>query len=231
MPRIIKPCQYCNKEFTSQSWKGYERKYCSSSCKQKYMVENNRDKVFGGKLPDKKRMDNCRECGKEFWKRHVDKYFCNPNCYLTWKRKNAESECIICNNKYYKRGHSQKHILKLCSTECREKYWKENGIVIKGQENSDYGYQYKRRNKFKKSFPNICEKCNSESTVEIHHLNGNPKYNPKDGENWMMLCKKCHLWIHREGRKQGHYLTKEDALKIPYSDYIRIRKSRILDVP
>jgi len=125
MPWINKPCLYCKVEFTSYSWKTYERKYCSHSCKQKYMVENNRKNMFGGKLPDSKRMSICKECGKEIWKRHLDKFFCGTECYLTWRRKNTPRKmmkCIICGFERLRKISEKKNKIEVIHADNRYKF-------------------------------------------------------------------------------------------------------------
>jgi len=172
-------------------------------------------------------MSKCRECGKDYWKRHTDKYFCNNECYLKWKKRSAEHQCLICKSKYINKKHSASYELKLCSKICRKKYWQINKPVIEGQSDSDYGRHNKRREKYKNLIGKICEKCKSTDNVQLHHLNGDAMHNPKDNSNYMMLCNKCHLWIHREGRNCGHYLSRQEALEKQYEPWKRIRKGRI----
>ncbi|MGA7562752.1 MAG: YajD family HNH nuclease [Desulfobaccales bacterium] len=44
----------------------------------------------------------------------------------------------------------------------------------------------------------VCAKCGREFTqknrkqLTVHHKDGNPRNNPKDGSNWENLCIYCH---------------------------------------
>jgi len=57
----------------------------------------------------------------------------------------------------------------------------------------------------------ICARCArefDESNVHlltVHHKDGNPRNNPKDGSNWENLCTYCHDDIHSRGLL-GDYL-------------------------
>jgi 5-methylcytosine-specific restriction endonuclease McrA len=62
----------------------------------------------------------------------------------------------------------------------------------------------------------ICAKCArefDESTLHlltVHHKDGNPRNNPKDGSNWENLCVYCHDDAHSRGIL-GEYLEEKDS--------------------
>ena len=49
-----------------------------------------------------------------------------------------------------------------------------------------------------KLFPPVCARCGREFSgqrlkeLTVHHKDGNPRNNPKDGSNWENLCIYCH---------------------------------------
>lgn len=51
--------------------------------------------------------------------------------------------------------------------------------------------------------PIRCQRCSELYTiaeVELHHVNGDPHWNPVDGNNWAWLCKPCHAVSDEEWR-------------------------------
>lgn len=60
----------------------------------------------------------------------------------------------------------------------------------------------------------ICAKCAREfepkdrHLLTVHHRDGNPRNNPKDGSNWENLCAHCHEDEHSRGLL-GDYLSGE----------------------
>ena len=46
-------------------------------------------------------------------------------------------------------------------------------------------------------YPKICLFCgNTRGKIVVHHKDLNPRNNPEDGSNWMILCHKCHIKLH-----------------------------------
>jgi 5-methylcytosine-specific restriction endonuclease McrA len=62
----------------------------------------------------------------------------------------------------------------------------------------------------------ICAKCGKEfdqsdlHLLTVHHRDGNPRNNPKDGSNWENLCVYCHDDAHSRGLL-GEYLEEKDS--------------------
>ncbi len=58
----------------------------------------------------------------------------------------------------------------------------------------------------------VCAKCAREFEpkdrhhLTVHHKDGNPRNNPKDGSNWENLCSHCHEDEHSRGLL-GDYLS------------------------
>ena len=47
-------------------------------------------------------------------------------------------------------------------------------------------------------YDKICMKCGSNSSLDVHHIDGDRKNNPFDGSNWEILCRSCHMLYHKE---------------------------------
>jgi len=61
----------------------------------------------------------------------------------------------------------------------------------------------------------ICARCAREFDesnlhfLTVHHKDGNPRNNPKDGSNWENLCAYCHDDVHSRGLL-GEYLDERN---------------------
>ena len=62
----------------------------------------------------------------------------------------------------------------------------------------------------------ICARCAREfdesnlHLLTVHHKDGNPRNNPRDGSNWENLCNYCHDDLHSRGLL-GNYLQGENS--------------------
>lgn len=207
MPKATQECLNCLKEFTFDSWKGHTRKYCSFSCKQRYFISQTPEKFFNRGI--EKRISQCRECGKDFWKRHLDKFFCNTECYLIWKRKTTKRKkfnCYICGNQYQQDVSLRTRKINVCSKECRTKhYYEQKKICMTRKFQSAESIRL---------FGEKCEKCGHEENVECHHIDHNPKNNPLDGSNWMRLCCSCHKKVHGLCKKINRFIDRKEILSM-----------------
>lgn len=200
MPKITKPCEYCGKEWISEAWKGHEAKFCSNYCRQKSLTESHPEKFPWIKAG--KRISQCRHCGKDFWKRHLDKFFCDPKCYAEYRTNQRKKICIQCKNEFITMPKYKPKKQIFCSQSCEDQYW----------------YELKKKNMTRRTqasesirlFGYACEKCGKEENVDCHHLDCNPKNNPLDGSNWMRLCASCHKITHILGKKRGKFLTRHE---------------------
>lgn len=202
MPWIVKPCEYCKVDFRSQTWKGHERRFCSCSCRQKFNLKNNPERFPA--IKHEKRISQCRECGKDYWQRHIDKYFCNTECYLSWKRKNTTRtirECIICKKPYRHTIKQKNQKIVVCSKSCLDQYYYE----IKKKHVTPRFQQYESA----KIHGFNCEKCGSDKNIDCHHLDQDRSNNPLDGSNWMRLCVSCHKRTHVHIKKIGKNMTRK----------------------
>ena len=113
-----------------------------------------------------------------------------------------------------------------CSKQCKEKHGNLHKIITTSfSDNPNVWFGPHRKEFAINKLGNACEKCCCNlGKNEIHHIDGNPKYNPMNGSNWIMLCKKCHLWVHRQGRKCGHYLSRDEIISMTYEPWVRVRK-------
>lgn len=56
-----------------------------------------------------------------------------------------------------------------------------------------------------------CEKCGSNSSIDIHHLQNRQKNRPDLDEAWNLvaLCRTCHAWIHAHNTAEHKQMLKE----------------------
>jgi len=57
----------------------------------------------------------------------------------------------------------------------------------------------------------VCEECNSEKNLEVHHIDENRKHN--EIENLKLLCKSCHSKVHRGNKEWYDKITEYRRLK------------------
>lgn len=110
-------------------------------------------------------------------------------------------KCLNCGKEFeLSKYHPKEHTF--CSKKCRAKYdYKNNKERIRRK-----AQRYYKENKDKiisKSYSSLsikllgeaCQRCGALKRVETHHKDGNRNNNPKDGSNWVRLCRKCHMEV------------------------------------
>lgn len=86
----------------------------------------------------------------------------------------------------------------------------------------------------KRKFPitgeSLCVNCGSQKLVDHHHLDGDPCNN--DPDNVVIICRKCHLRLHRKNRDVGRRtrLTAEDIAGIKVSKLSKWELARAYEI-
>jgi len=193
-------CELCGKNIYRSAYRlrDYEHQYCSKNCADQALIKP-------------KKMVSCLQCSKEIhYLPSRDKYggrkFCSTECAVSFRTNPIVKNCLICNKEIFLTPSKIKHGRgKYCSMKCSHEAQKgPNGTRAK------HGYGIFK--KFSQSIENKkCELCKSEKQIDLHHKDGD-KFNNKKSENWILLCRKCHLRLHSLIKKFD--ITPEDALKI-----------------
>lgn len=56
-----------------------------------------------------------------------------------------------------------------------------------------------------------CRLCGTTQTLQLHHIEGRSRLKTNDVNNCIMLCHKCHMWVHQHNTRQMVNLLKERA--------------------
>lgn len=187
-----KVCAFCNKEFIDISKNG-RRKYCGKVCADKAAIEKkkqnnlknpNRVKRWYKTWFDKNR-EKIRLSHKEYYKENKDKIRERAHAY----ELSHKEEKRLYGIKYY-----QEHPEKLEEKRLKQKeYVKKNKDKLK-----QYSKIHHDNNKFDgnrekalKRDNSICQICNSNKNLVIHHKSKSNKLN-----KLVTLCRDCHHTIH-----------------------------------
>lgn len=174
----------------------------------------------------------CKHCGKIIEVRDGEqpkitrqRVFCSSECHSEFKRqkmknnqirKSKSSYCLNCGKEL------EVHRNKYCNNQCQQEFqykeyiknWK-NGMItgIVGE----YQLSNNIKRYIKEKFNNKCCECGwdkinpitGNSTLEIHHIDGDYKNNNED--NLLLLCPNCHSLtenykaLNKNGRKERVY--------------------------
>jgi len=181
-------CKKCGKLFQATPSRAKQKRiFCSFSCFRNSPARLERRLVSR----------TCKHCGQVFTiyiskvKRSCGKY-CSKNCYkmaihpgfITCKECGTQSKNF--------RG---KRTKKFCSVHCALKHnlskrpkkfnFKHGKSIAK-----KYSHNFKNKNCY--------FSCNNKN-IELHHKDGNPFNNVKS--NWMFVCRKCHMRIHKISKR------------------------------
>lgn len=185
---MLVKCESCGKNINRPEWrlKTYKHQFCCKACSDKFI-----------KKPKISR--NCVNCNKEFFflssrLKHSNRKYCSVECRIEYQKKNLKGKffnCLNCDNEFYRNLWDIKTTNpKCCSHKCLQEYYKK----------TEYPATIHNYNKFKtysKSLTNKkCKLCKSDKTVDLHHKDGN-KFNNNKRDNWVLLCRSCHLRVHK----------------------------------
>jgi len=97
-----------------------------------------------------------------------------------------------CDIKYYKNL--------FCNIKCKSE-WMKGKKMQKTSKNKHWNWQGGRGKSFAERHidANICEICGSIKSLDRHHIDGNQNNNSI--ENIMIVCRSCHMKLHRRGKK------------------------------
>ena len=193
---MIVKCSTCSKNIYRANWriKSSKNHFCCKNCSDKF-------------LEKEKIIRNCKTCGKEFKflksrLQHSPCLFCSKECAYKDKEKPVNKTCKCC-GKDFSVSLSQHNDGRgsYCSKKCAVEATR--GVKI----TNGYGVfkSYSRSVSDKK-----CHFCSNNETVDLHHKDGD-KYN-NIPENWIFICRSCHLRIHSMKRKFN--ISFLDALKL-----------------
>jgi len=87
-------------------------------------------------------------------------------------------KCVDCGVKYYGGTNSKR---------CKD-------CGIKNNERRIMSRKYYKKIEYLKKLPDNCIFCGSKKSLEIHHIDANPKNN--DIKNLLRICCKCHRVLH-----------------------------------
>jgi len=68
-----------------------------------------------------------------------------------------------------------------------------------------------------------CQICGRCKNVDCHHIDGNRKNNPKDGSNWLRVCRRCHHSLHNKIRDSRGRFAGSGKLIPPHILMARLR--------
>ena len=164
-------CEICGKEFIAKE--SDTKRYCSYKCSFKSLEKGN--KIIG-----------CLNCNKQMIiRKNSNKKFCSHKCADEYRSKISRIDltCSVCGKliENIKQSEINKNIF--CSKEC-SKIYKLN--------KSKYDY----RTKAYLYYGKVCNRCNTDKNLLVHHKDGNRLNNNMN--NLIILCKKCHSKLHRE---------------------------------
>ncbi len=176
-------CLVCNKEFNIYPCyvKLGRGKYCSQKCSGKSQITAEKRK--------------CLFCKKEFhaFQSQIElgsAKYCSRKCFNS-ARIGKMKKCLNCNTPFYSyRSDKKYHNHKYCSLKCYiesakgKNHWNWRGDDV------SYGalHGWVKR---KLGFPKKCEICGVENKI-LDWANKDHTYK-RDINNWVRLCKKCHL--------------------------------------
>jgi len=210
---IKKYCLTCNKSFIVGNY--YKNaKYCSIQCYWKSLKGNIQ-------LNRRKRIQKiCPICGKTFEipKCRAHLKTCSARCGYVFRKsftvskksgKRIKRKCLNCGKEYVVLMSSKKN-KKFCSRDCFLKY-KTRNVKYPDRQRYETKNWIINRQKVKNKYNNICQLCGANNVSQVHHkvpysISGN-----NDLSNLTLLCKSCHLQIHKIEWENNYLLTSDNT--------------------
>jgi predicted RNA-binding protein YlxR (DUF448 family) len=203
-----KPCPQCGEEMNRQS------RICVA-CHQKEHAK-----------PDSYLLRICEVCGKEFTihKTQVELgrgRFCSRSCSCSGvprrKQLRERVSCWTCGKEFIRHScavNRSKTDKSFCCLECWYEYnHGENHAEWTGTATERQSFsgstEWRKVVKFIKTRDrNQCQRCKSKRVpFHVHHIvSFAVKELRADPDNLILLCEKCHRWVHSNGNVSGEYL-------------------------
>lgn len=107
--KVVKTCEFCQKEYIISKYKADKSKYCCRECKDKHNTQKSLVEI------------NCEHCGKSMVVKKGEiakgKRFCSNKCSGASRRRRVDKVCMICDKEY--ETHNRRHEISVtCSKEC-----------------------------------------------------------------------------------------------------------------
>lgn len=222
----IKKCEYCGMEYTlrkrtEKHSQFRKRRFCSNSCKMKWLADFN----SGKKAHNNKQVEKvCIVCGKKQMVSPCfrDRPFCSRECMGKWMSTNQNGEnsnhwqggklkrnCIICGKEFeFDKGDLKRRKVSriFCSISCKAIYYSagEKNPNWKGGiqpeylriRNSREAKEWKKDVLERDNY--ACQNCGEMEGLHVHHIKSFAKHPTLRFEikNGVTLCRKCHYEIH-----------------------------------
>lgn len=122
----------------------------------------------------------CHKCGRKFWvaqshARKHDRIFCNRDCYHSYRKGRTDEF-----NNNTEEAKQKNREAKLGP---KNPMWKDGSTACRRMALEMFGEK--------------CQECGATEDLQVHHKDMNPRNNPLDGSNWLVLCRSCHAKGHR----------------------------------
>jgi len=190
----------------------------------------------------------CSICNKKInrYNKETKQFFCSHKCYSVKKKEDFSSEknpnysggelqlkCKVCDKDFKSKRFGDKREIKFCSHKCYSLFRSEHYVGSLHHNFKGTGGRITRPVRWRKKYKlwiksilerdnNKCSKCNSNESLEVHHieplsklvteyitehgkLNGNDDFF-YDESNGIILCTKCHKTVHKT--KSGELLER-----------------------
>jgi len=138
--------------------------------------------------------------------------YCSVKCRAKHKSKKIPIACKCCGKIFKALPSRIKTGKKYCSEECQHKAQKG----FNGTHRKNGRAVFKRHSKENRG--SYCPFCKTTKNIEMHHIDGN-KYNNQGPENYITVCRSCHMRIHGLNRTFKYPLEACLKIFIKYSLY------------
>ncbi len=233
IPKVIKICEWCKKEFAVHRYRGKIARFCSRICLGKW-----RNPIIWDER-------KCDFCGNIFWvKPSQSNHYCSVNCYRAARSAGhfiTKKICEQCEISFIPIGNRQK--IRFCSSECYHKWtvgkcipWNkglkgihlscksefksgEDHIFWKGDiSKAPYSFHFNKEVKsyIKHLYQCKCQICDTSEDLMVHHIDYNRQNT--DLNNLIPLCRTCHSKTNYNRESWIIYFKKTIIFKydVPY---------------
>lgn len=217
----MKVCSVCNRKFNESS------KYCSPSCKGRAAIAARYNQNISENIhlickfcQDPYSVPPCRI------KKGRNSKYCSRLCHNRANAKAISTDRIGEKHPMFGKKFTLVPRVTLLCNFCKKQYQIREKLKQESKFCSKNCFAFYRQKRLKNSrrlwiyesiklFGYGCERCKTQDDrIEVHHIDRNRNNNPKDGSNWMRLCRKCHYFIHKITLERAPIISKEEFLTI-----------------